>query len=77
MLYRVSPLTWSSARKPPPQVVGWIALDIQYMVTCHSMLIIGMNEHTVITSPGVERISTPVERKASAVEPSGSMVKLV
>ena len=38
-----------------------------------NMLIFGMDESNVIKSPGVERTSTPVERKASAVEPSGSM----
>ena len=37
-----------------------------------NMLIFGMDESNVIKSPGVERISTPVERKASAVEPSGT-----
>ena len=42
-----------------------------------NMLIFGMDKHNIITSPGVERISTPVEHKASAVEPSDSMVKLV
>ena len=39
-----------------------------------NMLIFGMDEHNVIKSPGVERISTPVERKASAVESSDSMI---
>ena len=41
-----------------------------------NMLILGMDEHNVIKSPGVERISTPVERKASAVESSDSMISL-
>ena len=37
------------------------------------MLIFGMDKHTIVTSPGVERISTPVEQKTSAVESSDSM----
>ena len=37
-----------------------------------NMLIFGMDEHNVIKSPGLERVSTPVEWKASAVEPIGS-----
>ena len=37
-----------------------------------NMLIFGMDEHNIVKSPGVERISTTVERKASAVEPSGT-----
>ena len=37
-----------------------------------NMLIFGMDEHNVIKSPGLERVSTPVEQKASAVEPSGA-----
>ena len=41
-----------------------------------NMLIFGMDEHNVIKSPGVERISTPVEHKASAVESSDSMSSL-
>ena len=36
------------------------------------MLILGMDESNIIKSPGAERASTPVERKASAVESSGS-----
>ena len=38
-----------------------------------NMLIFGMDEHNVVQSPGVERISTPVERKATAVGSSDSM----
>ena len=41
-----------------------------------NMLIFGMDESNIIKSPGAERISTPVERKASAVEPEDSMVSL-
>ena len=41
-----------------------------------NMLVFGMDEHNVIKSPGVERTSTPVEYKASATEPSGSVVSL-
>ena len=41
-----------------------------------NMLIFGMDESNIIKSPGVERISTPVERKDSAVESSDSMVSL-
>ena len=37
-----------------------------------NMLIFGMDEHNIVKSPGVGRTSTPVERKASAVEPIGS-----
>ena len=39
-----------------------------------NMLIFGIDESNVIKSPGVERTSTPVERKASIVEPSGAAV---
>ena len=39
-----------------------------------NMLIFGMNEHNIVKSPGVECASTPVERKASIVEPSGAAV---
>ena len=39
-----------------------------------NMLVFGMDEHNVIQSPGVERASTPVERKASTTEPSGPIV---
>lgn len=35
-----------------------------------NMLIFGMDEHNSVKSPGVERASTPVERKASTTEPS-------
>lgn len=38
-----------------------------------NMLVFGMDEHNVVKSPGVERISTPVERKATAVGSSDSM----
>ena len=38
-----------------------------------NMLIFGMDESNIIKSPGAESISTPVERKASVVESSGSM----
>ena len=38
------------------------------------MLIFGMDESNIIKSPGVGRTSTPVERKASAVVPSGTAV---
>ena len=41
-----------------------------------NMLVFGMDKHNVIKSPGVERTSTPVERKASAAEPLGSVVSL-
>lgn len=41
-----------------------------------NMLVFGMDEHNVVQSPGVERISTPVERKASTTEPSWSVVSL-
>ena len=34
-----------------------------------NMLVFGMDEHNIIKSPGMERISTPVERKATATEP--------
>ena len=36
-----------------------------------NMLIFGMDEHNIVKSPGVGRASTPVERKASAMESSG------
>lgn len=36
-----------------------------------NMLVFGMDEHNVVQSSGVEHASTPVERKASTVEPSG------
>ena len=36
-----------------------------------NMLVFGMDEHNVVKSSGVERTSTPVERKASTTEPSG------
>ena len=39
-----------------------------------NMLIFGMDESNVIKSPGAGRTSTPVERKASAVETAVSMV---
>lgn len=39
-----------------------------------NMLIFGMDEHNVVKSPGVERISTPVEHKASTTEPSWPVV---
>ena len=39
-----------------------------------NMLIFGMDEHNIVKSPGLERVSTPVERKASAVVPSGAAV---
>ena len=39
-----------------------------------NMLIFGMDEHNIVKSPGAERASTPVERKASAMESSDSMV---
>lgn len=35
-----------------------------------NMLVFGMDEHNVVKSSGVERASTPVERKASTTEPS-------
>ena len=41
-----------------------------------NMLVFGMDNHNVIKSPGVERTSTPVERKASVAEPLGSVVSL-
>ena len=41
-----------------------------------NMLVFGMDKHNVIKSPGVERTSTPVERKATAAEPSASVVSL-
>ena len=41
-----------------------------------NMLIFGMDEHNIVKSPGLERVSTPVEQKASAVEPVNSMVSL-
>ena len=41
-----------------------------------NMLIFGMDEQNIVKSPGVERISTPVEWKASAVESEDSMVSL-
>ena len=41
-----------------------------------NMLIFGMDEHNIVKSPGVERTSTPVEHKATATEPSGSVVSL-
>ena len=39
-----------------------------------NMLIFGMDEQNIVKSPGVGRTSTPVERKASAVAPSGAAV---
>ena len=39
-----------------------------------NMLIFGMDGHNIVKSPGVGRTSTPVERKASAMESSDSMV---
>ena len=36
-----------------------------------NMLVFGMDEHNVVKSSGVERTSTPVERKAPTTEPSG------
>lgn len=41
-----------------------------------NMLVFGMDKHSIVKSPGVGRTSTPVERKASATEPSGSAVSL-
>lgn len=41
--------------------------------SARNMLVFGMGKHNIVTSPGVGRISTPVERKASAVESSDSM----
>ena len=41
-----------------------------------NMLVFGMDKHNIIKSPGVERISTPVEHKATAAEPSESVVSL-
>lgn len=42
-----------------------------------NMLVFGMDEHNVVKSPGVERISTPVEHKASTTtEPSWPVVSL-
>ena len=41
-----------------------------------NMLVFGMDKHNVIKSPGVERTSTPVEYKATAAEPSESVVSL-
>ena len=42
--------------------------------SARNMLVFGMDEHNVIQSPGVERASTPVERKATATEPLGAVV---
>lgn len=39
-----------------------------------NMLVFGMDEHNGVKSPGVERASTSVERKATATEPSGPVV---
>ena len=39
-----------------------------------NMLIFGMDEQNIVKSPGVGHASTPVERKASAMEPVSSMV---
>ena len=41
-----------------------------------NMLVFGMDKYNVVKSPGVGRISTPVERKATAAEPSGAAVSL-
>ena len=41
-----------------------------------NMLVFGMDKHNVIKSPGMERISTPVEHKATVTEPSGAVVSL-
>ena len=41
-----------------------------------NMLVFGMDKQNIIKSPGVERTSTPVEHKASAAEPLGSVVSL-
>ena len=41
-----------------------------------NMLVFGMDKQNIIQSPGIERISTPVEHKASAAELSGSVVSL-
>ena len=46
------------------------------MLSCSIMLIFEMDEYTIITSPGVERISTPVEHKASVMEFLDSMSSL-
>ena len=40
------------------------------------MLVFGMDKQNIVKSPGVERISTPVEHKATATEPSGFVVSL-
>ena len=39
-----------------------------------NMLIFGMDEHNIVKSPGVERTSTLVERKASFMESADSMI---
>ena len=41
-----------------------------------NMLVFGMDKHNVVKPPGMERISTPVEHKASAAELTGSVVSL-
>ena len=41
-----------------------------------NMLVFGVDKHNIIKSPGVEHISTPVEHKATAAEPSGAVVSL-
>ena len=41
-----------------------------------NMLVFGVDEHNIVKSPGMERISTPVEHKATVAEPSGSVVSL-
>ena len=39
-----------------------------------NMLIFGMDESNIVKSPGMERTSTPVERKASFMESANSMI---
>ena len=41
-----------------------------------NMLVFGMDKQNIVKSPGMERISTPVEHKATVTEPSGSVVSL-
>lgn len=41
-----------------------------------NMLVFGIDKHNVVKSPGVERISTPVEHKAATTEPSRSVASL-
>lgn len=62
-------------KKAPTSIGGGMnCARCSNMLSCSSMLIFGMDKHNIVTSPGVERASTSVERKATATEPSGPVV---